>query len=52
METGSVVDLYVPNFVNTLAQADQAAAFAKDQQRQNALASFMSQNGDALMQGD
>ncbi|MTH33065.1 hypothetical protein GL279_00435 [Paracoccus limosus] len=47
-----MVDLYVPNFVNTLAQADQAAAFAKDQQRQNALASFMSQNGDALMQGD
>lgn len=52
METGSVADLYVPDFVNTLAQADQAAAFAKDQQRQNALASFMSQSGDALMQGD
>lgn len=52
METGSVAEIYIPNFVNTLAQADQAAAFAKDQQRQNALASFMSQNGDALMQGD
>lgn len=47
-----MADLYVPDFVNTLAQADQAAAFAKGQQRQNALASFMSQSGDALMQGD
>lgn len=48
----NMAELYLPNFLATFAQADQAAAMAKYQQRQNALAGFYRDNGAALASGD
>ncbi|MGA0613426.1 hypothetical protein [Paracoccus sp. KR1-242] len=47
-----MAELYLPNFVNTLAMADQASARANDQQRQNALAGYYRDNAQDLLAGD
>lgn len=47
-----MTDLYIPNFMNTLAQAQGAAARTNDMRQQNALAGFYRDNAPALLAGD
>lgn len=47
-----MTELYIPNFMNTLAQAQGAAAQTNQMRQQNALAGFYRDNGAALMAGD
>lgn len=47
-----MVEMYIPNILGTMSQADQMAAQTNETRRQNALADFYKANGTGIMNGD
>ncbi|MDT1061198.1 hypothetical protein RM190_04955 [Paracoccus sp. CPCC 101403] len=47
-----MVEIVIPDFVNTLARANQAAAQVNDVRQQNALAGYYRDNAQGLLAGD